>query len=207
MKREWRKQERELYLPKKDPIALFVPKMKFLVISGEGNPNGIDFSHCVEALYGASYTVRMSHKSESVPDGYYEYTVYPLEGVWDLKDPERGSADKENYKYDLMIRQPDFLTEDLAKSMLIKASKKKSNERIKSIRYMEIEEGSCVQLLHLGSYEEEPESFDKIKAFCSAAGIQRLSKVHREIYLTDPRKTAPDKNKTVLRVKVNRLPE
>ena len=102
-----------------------VPEMKYLVLSGQGNPNDAFFSEYIGALYAVSYAVRMSYKNSDVPEGYYEYTVYPLEGVWDFIDPNLKQFNKNNLKFDLMIRQPDFLTEKMASIYIENAFKKK----------------------------------------------------------------------------------
>jgi hypothetical protein len=173
--------------------------MPFFMVSGSGDPNGGEFARAVEALYSLSYTVKMSYKSDDVPDGYYEYTVFPLEGVWDLLDRTKPSTDKNNLKYTIMIRQPDFLTEKWFERFLENAKKKKTNPFLENVRFEQVEEGLCCQMMHLGSFDDEPESFARMEAFCAENGYSRSSKIHREIYLSDPRKTKPEKLKTVLR--------
>ena len=199
MKREWRKHEKSLYLPKASPEIIEIPELKYLVLSGEGNPNDAFFSEYIGALYAVSYAVRMSYKSSEVPEGYYEYTVYPLEGVWDFINPNLKQFDKNNLKFDLMIRQPDFLTEEMTQVYIESAFKKKKNPLIKAISFKVYSEEKCVQMLHLGPYDDEPKSFEQMKVFCESNGLVRTSNTHREIYITDVRKTAPEKNKTVLR--------
>lgn len=199
MKIEWKKHEKSLYMPKSSPEIIEVPEMKYLVLSGQGNPNDAFFSEYIGALYAVSYAVRMSYKNSDVPEGYYEYTVYPLEGVWDFIDPNLKQFDKNNLKFDLMIRQPDFLTEKMASIYIENAFKKKKNPLIQEVSFKVYPEEKCVQMLHLGPYDSEPESFEKMKAFCNSNGLERITRTHREIYITDVRKTAPEKNKTVLR--------
>ncbi len=199
MKREWRKHEKSLYLPKASPEIIEVPELKYLVLSGEGNPNDAFFSEYIGALYAVSYAVRMSYKSSEVPEGYYEYTVYPLEGVWDFINPNLKQFDKNNLKFDLMIRQPDFLTEEMTQVYIESAFKKKKNPLIKAISFKVSPKEKCVQMLHLGPYDDESKSFEQMKVFCESNGLMRTSNTHREIYITDVRKTAPEKNKTVLR--------
>ncbi|MBF4692389.1 GyrI-like domain-containing protein [Fusibacter ferrireducens] len=202
MKREWKKHEKSLYVPKTSPEIIKVPAMKYMVLSGEGNPNDAFFSEYIAALYAVSYAVRMSYKNSDVPEGYYEYTVYPLEGVWDFINPELREFDKNNLKFDLMIRQPDFLTEKWAPIYMESAFKKKKNPLIPEMAFKEYPEEKCVQMLHIGPYDNEPESFEKMSAFCNLNGLERTTHEHREIYITDVRKTAPEKNKTVLRYTV-----
>lgn len=196
---DYKKDYKQLYLPKTLPEIVEVPRMPFFMVSGSGDPNGGEFARAVEALYSLSYTVKMSYKSDDVPDGYYEYTVFPLEGVWDLLDRTKPATDKNNLKYTIMIRQPDFLTEKWFERFLENAKKKKTNPFLENVRFEQVEEGLCCQMLHLGSFDDEPESFARMEAFCAENGYSRSSKIHREIYLSDPRKTKPEKLKTVLR--------
>ena len=117
MKQEWRKHEKDVYIPKTKPQFIKVPSFKYLVLSGRTNPNSELFAEYIGVLYSLSYAVRMSYKWEEVPKGYYEYTVYPLEGVWDIADKSKyvpGVIDKDNLAFELMIRQPSFLNEELA---------------------------------------------------------------------------------------------
>ena len=114
MKHEWRKHEKELYVPKEIPQLISVPKQKFFMIKGKGNPNDEDFSDRIGVLYSLSYAVRMMPKSGFVPDGYFEYTVYPLEGIWEACD----ISDKSTFSYTIMMKQPDFITEEVAERPL-----------------------------------------------------------------------------------------
>jgi len=155
-----------------------------------------------EALYSMSYAVRMSYKSKDVPVGYYEYTVFPLEGVWDLIDYSKPSTDKSNFKYTLMIRQPDFLTVEGFSRFLEQTKRKRSNPYLDTVRFEYVEDGLNCQMMHIGSFDDEPESFAQMEKYCTDHGFNRASKIHREINLSDPRKTEPTKLKTVLRFHV-----
>ncbi|OXS27037.1 MAG: hypothetical protein BI182_09190 [Acetobacterium sp. MES1] len=201
---EYKKQFKDLYLPKRQPSIIDVPAIPFALIKGEGDPNGDEFTEAVAALYSFSYAVKMSHKGKAVPEGYYDYAVFPLEGVWDLVDKTKDSTDKSNYAYTIMIRQPDFLTADLAKRFLDEVKKKKPNPWLEGLQVEALNEGLCCQMLHLGSYDDEPASFERMETFCKDHGYLRIDKTHREIYLSDPRRTSVDKRKTVLRFKVKR---
>ena len=196
---DYKKDFKHLYLPKTSPEVIEVPSMSFLMINGLGDPNGEDFAKATEALYSLSYAVRMSYKKDVVPVGYYEYTVFPLEGVWDLLDYSKPATDKSNFKYTIMIRQPDFLTQELFNLFLEQTKKKKPNPFLDNVRFEDMEDGLCCQMMHLGSYDDEPESFARMEKFCLERGYDRASKLHREIYLSDPRKSEPSKQKTVLR--------
>lgn len=206
MKHEWRKKEKELYLPKNKPEIVDVPKFKFLTIEGEGNPNHAFFSKYIESLYTLSYGIKMCPKKGSNPEAYYDYTVYPLEGVWDINDEAKttfdGTINKDDFVFKLMIRQPNFVTDDLVEEIRTLSNKKKPQELLANVKFEEIQEGRCVQMLHLGSYDNEPETFKVMEDFAEASGVERLSKIHREIYLSDARRVVPEKLKTVLRFKL-----
>ena len=193
-----------LYKPTKDPILVEVPGLTFVVIEGKGDPGGVEFQLATAALYSLSYAVRMSYKGKEAPEGWYEYKVYPLEGEWDLIDKDKSLQDKSNFKYRLMIRQPDFLTPELFERLLATVSRKKPNPFLSRLRLEEVEEGLCCQLLHVGPYDDEPSSFRRMESWLQGEGYRRLSRVHREIYLSDPRRTKPGKLKTLLRVQVER---
>jgi hypothetical protein len=200
---DYKKDFKHLYLPKTTPEIVEVPDMPFFMINGSGDPNGEDFAKAAEALYSLSYAVRMSYRSDDVPAGYYEYTVFPLEGVWDLLDYSKPATDKSNLKYTIMIRQPEFVTPSLFERFLEQTRKKKPSPFLDQVRFERAEEGLCCQMLHLGSFDEEPASFARMEQFCAEHGYIRASLTHREIYLSDPRKTEPAKLKTVLRFPVN----
>lgn len=203
-KLEYKKVYKDIYIPPTKPVILEIPPIKFAVIRGEGDPNGDAFARATEALYTFSYAVKMSYKGDDVSEGFYDYTVFPLEGEWDLVDKSKSSKDKSNYAYAIMIRQPDFLTDELFERFIKVAKKKKQNPEIDRITYETFNDGLCCQMMHMGSYDDEPASFEKMEAFCVDNGYQRTSKLHREIYLSDPRKTETAKLKTVLRFKVTK---
>lgn len=200
---EWRKVDKEIYLPKKTPVMTEIPAYKYVVVSGIGNPNdNPEFINCIEALYGFSYGVRMSYKWDNPPKGYYEYTVYPLEGIWDMNDlevHEREGFSKSNLKYTMMIRQPDFVDETLfeqIKAMVVK--NKTENTKISELEFKTIEDGKCVQMMHIGSYDEETKSFDLMNQFISENNLLKSKMAHKEIYLTKPNEDT-SKMKTTLR--------
>ncbi|CAI6081611.1 GyrI-like domain-containing protein [Cohnella sp. JJ-181] len=202
---EYKKHEKQLYLPKGEPAVIDVPAMSFAAIDGEGDPNRPAFAQETEALYAVSYAVKMSYKGSDAPEGYYDYTVYPLEGIWSLVDIAKPSTDKDNFKYTLMIRQPRFLTPEGFRHFADKAAAKKANPLIGNVAFVAMKEGLSCQMMHTGSYDDEPASFARMEAYCEAAGYARTSLTHREIYLSDPRRTAPEKLKTVLRFSVAKL--
>lgn len=208
MRHEWKKNEKQYYLPKNRPEWISIPKFKFYTIEGSGNPNEDFFAEYIGVLYALSYGIKMSSKKGLEPKGYFEYTVYPLEGVWDISDEAKksfnGTINKNDLVFKLMIRQPDFVEPDYALEMLEHIKRKKPHELLDQVKFEEIIEGDSVQMLHLGSYDNEPESFQLMEQFATRENFHRKSKIHREIYLSDARKVPADKLKTVLRFGVER---
>lgn len=204
MKLEWKKQEKEIYLPKEKPVLVEVPKYKYFMISGKGNPNTEEFSEAIGVLYSLSYGVKMMPKKGVTPDGYFEYSIYPLEGLWDLTEEGRKSDKliKEELIYTIMIRQPEFVTEQLAKEVIEATKKKKPNLLLEKAVFGYLEDGLAVQMLHVGSYDDEPGTFAKMIEYIEANNLEIKTKQHREIYLSDFRKTEVSKLKTVLRYMV-----
>jgi hypothetical protein len=206
-KYEWRKHAKELYLPTKQPTKLVVPEMKFFTIAGSGNPNSEHFKEHIEILYGLSYAIRMMPKKGITAEGYFEYTVFPLEGHWDL-DVEGRKLDylnKDHLVYKIMIRQPDFVTEELFQYAMDSVKQKNANPDVNNVQFESITEGLCVQAMHLGSYDDESETFRLMEEYCSQNHLKRAEKTHKEIYISDPRKTTPEKLKTVLRFKATEI--
>jgi len=203
-KHEWRKKEKKIYLPKSKPEIVDIPEFKFITIEGKGSPAESLFTENIGALYSLAYTIKMMPKKmDAPPKGYFDFTVYPLEGVWDINDDAKASfngvINKDDFVYKLMIRQPDFVNESFFREMLEVSKKKKKNPLLEQLNFECSPEGLCVQMLHLGPFEDEPASFEKMEDFAQDEGLIRLSKVHREIYLSDTRKIEPKKLKTVLR--------
>ncbi len=205
MKFEWKKQEKALYLPKEQPELITVPKQKFFMIKGKGNPNDEEFSEKIGVLYSLAYAVRMMPKQGYTPEGYFEYTVYPLEGLWDLTEEGRKAHTliKDELVYTIMIRQPDFVTQEIADRAFESVRKKKPHPLLEEVTFESMEDGLSVQMLHVGSYDDEPQSFEQMKSFIEENKLEITTLVHREIYISDARKTEKSKLKTVLRYRVN----
>lgn len=205
MKLEWKKTEKDIYLPGKNPVVVQIPRMKYFTISGTGNPNHEEFQEKITVLYGLSYAVRMMPKSGFTPEGYEEYTVYPLEGIWDLTEAGKQtkaqdeSLDKNQLVYKIMIRQPDFVTEEVFRLALKKAGKKSPASLLSQAVFEELEDGLSVQMMHLGPFDSEPASFARMDEYLDNHGLVRTTKIHKEIYLSDFRKTKSEDLKTVLR--------
>ena len=201
-KYEWRKTEKSFYLPKeKGPVRIDVPEMKFFVVDGAGSPADEEFQARVGLLYTLSYTIRMMPKSGWTPPGYQEYTVFPLEGVWRMDTDAwlGGALDKSQLRYRLMIRQPWFVTPDVAERAMESARKKAPADLLERTSFKAFADGLSVQMLHVGPYDTEPETFAAMNAFMQERGLVRTEQAHREVYLSDPRKVSPEKNRTLLR--------
>lgn len=207
MKHEWRKQEKNLYIPKQKPELTTIPEQKFLMIKGKGNPNSKEFSEKIEVLYSLSYAIRMMPKQGYTPEGYFEYTVYPLEGLWDLTEEGRrlDTLDKDELLYTIMIRQPDFVTKEVVDRAFESTRKNKPHPLLDEVSFNTIEDGLSVQILHIGSYDDEPQSFNKMKEFIVENHLEIKTLRHREIYLSDARKVEVGKLKTVLRYMVRKI--
>lgn len=203
-KLEWRKEP--WYKAKKKPELLTLPPQNYFMIDGIGDPNKEDFQQRVAALYPVAYTIRMSQKNAwQIPD-FQLFTVYPLEGHWTIQEKYYGETQlvKDHFAYTMMIKQPAFVTPEIAVEALARAKTKIPEELFPLIRFETIPEKEVAQILHLGSYDDEPATFAQLEEFIAASGHRRLSKDHKEIYLSDPRKTAPEKLKTILRVDVTK---
>lgn len=204
MKHEWRKKEKSVYLPKTKPEIIDIPDYQFVSLSGRGNPNSEFFSEYIVALYTISYTIKMTLKKlETKPDGYMDWTVYPLEGVWDITDKAKesfnGKINKDDLVFDLMIRQPDFISNEFFNEMLELAKEKKPHRLLDQLEFKKVSEGKCIQMMHIGSYDDEAASFEIMEAFADEQNVIRKSKIHREIYISDFRKVPAEKLKTNLR--------
>ena len=202
---DYKKTEKHLYLPKA-PAIVQVPEMTFFAVDGAGDPNTSPaYRQAMEILYGLSFTVKMSRMSGEEPAGYFDYVVPPLEGLWWTDDPGfdgKPPADKNDFRWTSLIRQPDFVTEDIFGWALERLAKKKPELDLSKARFLRWEEGLCAHLLHIGPYDEEPASIDKLSAFTEKEGYSvdfSETRRHHEIYLGDPRRTAPEKLKTVIR--------
>lgn len=203
MKYEWRKQDKVLYGAKKTPALVTIPAQNYIMLSGKGEPNDIDFSNRVGALYSLAYGVKSAYKAAPLREGIEDFAVYPLEGIW--KKTEGDRLEKEKLKYTIMIRQPDFVTGDLVKKVLEVVKRKKPNPLYKEIQYRTMENGLCVEILHVGPYDNEPVSFEKMDQFADAQGLRRLENSHREIYLSSANRVEKSKLKTILRYAVERV--
>ena len=200
MKYEWRKQEKNLYGVKQTPIIVEVPKQKFILLKGKGNPNEVDFSDRISALYSLAYAIKMLFKNamkNKTDNDITDFTVYPLEGFWKKVNGEE--LDKNKLEYTLMIKQPDFITQEIFLNALENVQKKKPNVLYNKVSFGCIDGGKAIQILHIGSYDTELASFEKMDKLTKELGVFRCADSHREIYLSNKNKTSEDKLKTILR--------
>ncbi len=193
MKHNWKTGEKSFYLPKATPEFITIPEFRFFTIEGEGNPNDPNFAEYIGVLYSLSYAVKMSPKKGLAPIGYFDYPVYPLEGVWDLNEEAKKNffrvINKNDLVFKLMIRQPDFVDETFAQQIIEATKAKKTYPLLDNVRFERAAEGACIQMLHIGSFDDEPASFQRMEEFATNQKLTRKSKIHREIYLSDARKT------------------
>lgn len=211
MKHEWKKHEKSLYGAKISPSLIDVPIQNFIMINGIGNPNNTDFSNRVSALYSLAYAIKMDYKTTATKNSMLneidDFTVYPLEGIWRQTNTQRlFAADKlikENLEYTIMIRQPNFITMDKIQSVLERIKIKKPNALYHEIFFDTIEDGKCIEILHIGPYDNEAASFEKMDHFAKENRLHRIENFHREIYLNNAKKSQPDKLKTILRYRVS----
>ena len=199
MKYEWKKQEKTLYGAKVIPSLVTVPAQNYITISGAGNPNGTDFSNRVSVLYSVAYAIKMAYK-KAAQGKFDDFAVYPLEGVW--QKIEESTLIKENLRYTLMIRQPDFIEKGSVNAALEQVKIKKPSPLLEEVHFEAQPGGTCVQILHIGAYDNEPASFAKMDEFACSHGLTRAESCHREIYLSNANRTEKIKLKTILRYAV-----
>jgi len=201
---DFKKEYKDLYSPKTTPSLIDVPRMVFIMVDGKGNPNtSEEYKSAVEMLYGLSYAIKMSKKGGTQPKGYFDYVVPPLEGLWWLGDgSEVWYADKDKYCWTSMIRQPEFVDATVFKAARAELAKKKPTLNTSRARLETYAEGLCIQMMHIGSYDDEPKTIAAITQYMMDYGyISDISdkRRHHEIYLSDPRKIAPEKLRTIIR--------
>ncbi len=208
-KMDYKKAFKDLYNPKAEPSVIDVPEMTFIQIDGRGNPNESDgeYQKAVELLYALSYTIKMMPKSGKILPYYFEYVVPPLEGLWWLADShEFDYSSKSKFCWTSMIRQPEFVTEEVFATACELVEKKKKLDS-STARLTRFTEGLCVQCMHIGPFDDEPTTLKKMSGFMVNNGLAcdlSDTRRHHEIYLSDPRKIDITKMKTILRHPVRR---
>ena len=207
---DFKKEYKEFYMPKNRPGIVTVPSMNYIAVRGQGNPNeeGGEYKQSIGLLYGIAFTVKMSKMGEHRIDGYFDYVVPPLEGFW-WQDGSAGIdyAHKEAFRWISVIRLPDFVTADDFEWAVEEAERKKKADFSRA-EFLTVHEGLCVQCMHIGPYDEEPATVSMMHAFMEEQGYAldiTAQRLHHEIYLSDARKTAPDKLKTVIRHPIRKI--
>ena len=201
---DFKKEYKEYYMPGNKPSIVTVPSMNYIAVRGHGDPNqeGGDYKQSIELLYGIAFTIKMSKKGDRQIEGYFDYVVPPLEGFWWQDDVDGIDYEhKEDFNWISAIRLPDFVTKTDFDWAIEEATKKKKQDFSK-VEFLTCDEGLCVQCMHIGSYDDEPATVQMMHEYMEEQGYdlnitdQRL---HHEIYLSDARKVAPEKLKTVIR--------
>ncbi len=201
---DFKKEYKEFYMPPKNPIIIDVPKMKYIAVRGKGNPNeeGGKYQLAIKVLYAVAYTLKMSYKTDYQIEGFFEYVVPPLEGFWWQEGLEGyDMSRKEDLNWISVIRLPDFVKEKDVTWAIDQATRKKKMD-CTNAEFFTVEEGKCVQIMHIGPFDDEAASvarmdnYIKENGYCSDLSKERL---HHEIYLSDIRKVVPEKRKTVIR--------
>ena len=200
---DFKKEYKELYMPSDKPHIIDIAKANYLAVRGKGDPNSEEgeYKESISLLYGVAFTLKMSYKTDHQIDGYFEYVVPPLEGLWRQEGIDGiDYSRKDLFEFISMIRLPDFVKKEDFEWAIKEATRKKKMDFSK-VEFFEYEEGLCVQSMHLGPYDSEPETVEKMDLFIDSQGyVNDFSKrYHHEIYLSDPRKSDPSKLKTVIR--------
>lgn len=207
---DYKKEYKEFYIPPKKPTIVEVPKMNYIAVRGQGNPNEEEgeYKKAIGLLYGIAFTIKMSYKGTHKMEGYFQYVVPPLEGFW-WQENVKGVdySHKETFQWIAVIRLPDFVTREEF-DWAVKEATNKKKEDFSKVEYFTYEEGMCVQCMHIGSYDEEPLTVEKMHAYMEEQGYEldiTEQRMHHEIYLSDPRRTAEEKLKTVVRHPVKQM--
>ena len=201
---DFKKEYKEFYLPKNKPEIVNVPTANYIAVRGKGNPNTPDgeYQQAISVLYAVAYTLKMSYKTDYKIEGFFEYVVPPLEGFWwqeNVSGVDYGN--KDSFNWISVIRLPDFITKTDFEWAVENASKKKKLDCSKA-EFITIDEGLCVQIMHIGPFDNEPETVAIMDAFLEENGYENdinEKRLHHEIYMPDARKVAPEKWKTVIR--------
>ena len=201
---DFKKEYRAFYLPKNKPEIVTVPTMNYIAVRGKGDPNeeGGAYQAAIGVLYAIAYTIKMSKKGDHRIEGYYDFVVPPLEGFW-WQDGVDGVdyADKSTFNWISVIRLPDFVTKADFDWAVAEATRKKKLD-CSMAEFLSVDEGECVQIMHLGAFDNEPATVAVMDAYLEASGYENdfsATRLHHEIYLSDARKVAPEKWKTVIR--------
>ena len=206
---DFKKEYKEFYMPKNKPEIIAVPKANYIAVRGKGDPNeeGGEYQSAIGILYAVAYTLKMSYKTDYRIEGFYDYVVPPLEGFWWQEGIDGiDYSDKSTFCWISVIRLPDFITKKDFDWAVETAAKKKKLDCSKA-EFLTIDEGLCVQIMHSGPFENEPETVEIMNRYITENGYENDfsdTRIHHEIYLSDARKVAPEKWKTVIRHPIKR---
>lgn len=207
---DYKKEYKEFYMPPKKPTIVEVPAMNYIAVRGQGDPNDEkgEYAQTLGLLYGIAFTIKMSYKGDHKIQGYFEYVVPPLEGFW-WQENTKGMdyTRKQDLHFISMIRLPDFVTKEDVDWAIQEATKKKKMDFSK-VDFLSVNEGLCVRCMHIGSYDDEPETVENMHRYMEENGyVLDFSKkrMHHEIYLSDPRRCDPKKLKTVIRHPIRKI--
>ena len=207
---DYKKEYKEFYMPANKPSIIIVPKMNYIAVRGKGNPNDEngEYKNSIGLLYAIAFTIKMSYKGSHKIDGYFEYVVPPLEGFWWQEGSDTiDYANKNGFNFISLIRLPDFVTKaDFDWAVKEATNKKKAD--FSKVEFLTYDEGVCVQCMHVGSYDDEPKTIALMHEYMAANGYVldiSESRYHHEIYLSDPRKCAGEKLKTVVRHPIKKV--
>ena len=207
---DYKKEYKEFYMPANKPSIVTVPKMNYIAVRGKGNPNDEsgEYKDSIGLLYAIAFTIKMSYKGSHKIDGYFEYVVPPLEGFWWQEGSDTiDYANKNGFNFISLIRLPDFVTEaDFDWAVREATNKKKAD--FSKVEFLTYDEGVCVQCMHVGSYDDEPKTVALMHEYMAVNGYAldiSESRYHHEIYLSDPRKCAVEKLKTVIRHPIRKV--
>lgn len=207
---DYKKEYKEFYMPKNKPGIVEIPRMNYIAVRGKGNPNeeNGDYKTTIGLLYGIAYTIKMSYKGTHKIEGFFEYVVPPLEGLWWQDDMAGMDYNrKEDMHFISMIRLPDFVTEEDFAWAVEEAAKKKKQD-FSRVEFFTYDEGICVQCMHIGPYDDEPATVEAMHKYANSNGYEldiTNTRYHHEIYLSDPRKCDASKLKTVIRNPVRKV--
>ncbi len=207
---DYKKEYKEFYMPTGNPSIVTVPKMNYIAVRGEGNPNeeNSEYKNSIGLLYAIAFTIKMSYKGSHKIDGYFEYVVPPLEGFWWQEGSDSiDYANKSGFNFISLIRLPDFVTKEEFDWAVQEATSKKKSDFSK-VEFLTYDEGVCVQCMHVGSYDDEPKTVALMHEYMKANGYEldiTDSRYHHEIYLSDPRKCVAEKLKTVVRHPIKKV--
>ncbi len=207
---DFKKEYKEFYMPKNKPEIVNVPRVNYIAVRGQGNPNEADgaYQRAIGVLYSVAYTLKMSYKTDYKIEGFYEYVVPPLEGFW-WQDGVDGVdyTDKDSFNWISVIRLPDFVTKKDFEWAVATATKKKKTD-CSAAEFLTIDEGLCVQIMHLGAFDDEPATVAIMDKFLKENGYANDfsdTRLHHEIYMSDARKVASEKWKTVIRHPIKKI--